>query len=298
MAPGARRTRSRRSRCPGRGPPRSRRVLYPTLFTLSIGGHGWDVASYRAAFVAAGFATALIAWALARRRGLPARRSLAVIAVAGLAVPVGGRAWHMVTNPSVYAADPVAALSLSPVGFAMFGAVLAAALSGLTAARVLRLDMWRLADAAAPALGVGIAIQRVGCFAAGCCFGRVTQGPLGVTYPPGSLSHLMQIAHGAVGLFERPLPVFPTQLFELAGALACAALALLVLAGRAPDGSAFLVFVGTFALVRWVNWGLRVPPDSLAAPAWVYPVLYATTIALCAVIGALRWRARRQAAGI
>lgn len=271
--------------------------MHPTLFTLTLWGHGWDVASYRAAFLAAGLATALIAWALARRRGLDARRSLAVIVAAGLAVPVGGRVWHMLTNPSVYTADPGAALALSPVGFAMFGAVLGASVAGLGVARAARVDMWRLADAAAPALGVGIAIQRVGCFSAGCCFGRATDGPLGVTFPAGSLSHLWQIAHGAVGLFERPLPVFPTQLFELGGALACAGLALVVAGRRVPDGSAFLVFVGAYAVVRWVNWGLRVPPDSLSLPGWVYPAIYAGTIAVCVTIGWLRWRARPVPAG-
>ena len=56
--------------------------------------------------------------------------------------------------------------------------------------------------------------------------------------------------------------------------------------------AAFVVFVGAYALVRWANWELRVPPDSLSLPSWAYPAIYAGTIAVCGAIGWLRWRAR------
>lgn len=261
--------------------------MHPLLCTITIAGHGWDVSVYRVAFIASAVVTIALAVFLAVRAGTPARRALVVYGAAALALPLGARIWHIATNPSIYRETPSAAWSLDPTGFAMFGGVAAAALAGLVAALATRSDLWRLADAAAPALGVGVAIMRLGCFANGCCFGVPTDGPLGVTFPAGSYAHLWEMAHGYVDLFAAPLPVHPTQLYEGAGALACATIAGVLIARRAPAGAAFLAFVGLFALVRWGNWTLRAHPDTLADPG-VYWWLYPAVAIACAVLLWLR----------
>lgn len=265
--------------------------MHRILGTITVLGHGYEVSSYRAAFVIAAIVTLALAGALARARGVSTRDTLAVLGSAALALPVGARAWHVVTNPGIYAETPAAAWSLDPTGFAMFGGIAAAALAGLLVARSRGVDVWRLADAAAPALGVGIAIMRLGCFANGCCFGLPTNGPFGVTFPAGSYAHLWEMAHGYVGLFGVPIPVHPAELYEAAGALACAALALAV-RRRAPDGVGFLTFVGAFAIVRGLNWIVRVHPDTLTHPG-IYWLIYPAVAVGCAL--AIRVRCVRFA---
>lgn len=241
----------------------------------------------------AAFVALAIAWMLARRDGLPARRSLLVLLAIAVALPVGARLWHAMTNPEIYAQEPWRLWTLQASGHALFGGVFLASVAGVLAARLLRLDLWRLADAAAPALGAGIVVMRLGCFANGCCFGRLTDGPTGVIFPPGSYAHFWQIAHGYITLFEAPLPVHPTQLYEAAGVLACVAVWAVVRGLKVPSGVPFLSFVAAFAVVRTLNWSLRVPPDTLTQPGIYWPI-YATTVVTCVVLIIVRFVVTRH----
>ena len=85
-----------------------------------------------------------------------------------------------------------------------------------------------LCDLAAPLVALGLAFGRMGCFLAGCCFGKVTDSPLGVRFPQYSDAYrhhrdlfpdLLRAQHDALGTYQS-LPVHPTQLYEMAGALA------------------------------------------------------------------------------
>lgn len=68
------------------------------------------------------------------------------------------------------------------------------------------------ADLFAPAVAIGHSVGRLGCFAAGCCWGKPTDAPWGLAFTDPD-------AHRLVGV---PLNVHlhPTQLYEAAGALA------------------------------------------------------------------------------
>jgi phosphatidylglycerol:prolipoprotein diacylglycerol transferase len=71
--------------------------------------------------------------------------------------------------------------------------------------RTLCWPFWRYADAVVPALALGQAIGRLGCLLNGCCYGAVTDSPLGVNLPD---------------LNGVTLPRYPTQLMEMAVLLA------------------------------------------------------------------------------
>lgn len=60
-----------------------------------------------------------------------------------------------------------------------------------------------------PAIALGHAFGRIGCFCGGCCYGGVTDSVFGVVFPEGSLAATTYPAPDG-----RSLPVFPTQLFE------------------------------------------------------------------------------------
>lgn len=65
-----------------------------------------------------------------------------------------------------------------------------------------------------PAIVVGHALGRIGCFCGGCCYGGITDSFLGVRFPPGSLAAKSHHASGLIGGNDWSLPVFPTQLLE------------------------------------------------------------------------------------
>jgi phosphatidylglycerol---prolipoprotein diacylglyceryl transferase len=270
--------------------------MYPILFEWGPEGARTIVLAYEVAFWAAGVLAVLVGVLVAWRLRLPVARTAALLVCAAVAVPVGARLLYFLEYPSFFTGeDPLNVFELSAAHFSLMGGVLLATAVTLAGVALLRLDLWRTADALAPGLALGIAVMRAGCFCAGCCYGVVTTGPLGVVFPPGSVAHLMQLGTGAIGLFDAPLPVYPTQLFELGGALLAGALAVVLLVRRAPSGVAFLAAAAFFTAVRWAVWPLRAYPDAFAGPSWEYPALYAAVIAVLVALAV--WRARAGGRG-
>lgn len=254
--------------------------------------------AYNLCLALAAVLTVAGAWALAVRRGLPRWRTAGVLAAVAVAGFAGARLLHAATHLAAYRADPWRLYSMNFNGLAIFGGLAAAVIIGLIAARLARLDARRLADSVAVPLGLGIALARVGCFLNGCCFGKVTAMPWGVTYPYGSEPHLYQLTQGngsgdgalGFGLFSVS-PVHPTQFYDAAAALAASAIAGYVLKRRLPRGAASAAFVATYALGRTVIQPFRVVMPSEDVAPWFYPALFAVT-ALMGVI--LTWRASRR----
>jgi prolipoprotein diacylglyceryltransferase len=87
--------------------------------------------------------------------------------------------------------------------------------------RVRHLSLAAMLDAVAPALGVGIALGRWGCFLAGCDYGAPTAMRWGVRFPSGSQAWRAQVAEHRIAAFQAlSLPVHPTQVYEAAWGLA------------------------------------------------------------------------------
>ncbi len=261
--------------------------MHPVV-DIALGGLEIHTSAYRFFLALAAAFTVGVAFATATRRGLPGRRVLACLSCMAAAVPVGARLWDAATKSGVYFDDPGRLLALDLTGLSLYGGLFLAAGVGAVACRILSVDLVGLADATTPALGVGIALARLGCFEAGCCFGQPTDLPWGVTFPRGSDAHLHQLLEGGLFSGGRVLPVHPTQLYELAAALAGAGVAALLLLRKAPPGEAFLSFVMLYDGFRLVNHFLRVPGAALATPRDFYPMLYLCIFATaCAVVG---WR--------
>ncbi|WP_441288247.1 prolipoprotein diacylglyceryl transferase [Sorangium sp. KYC3313] len=106
-------------------------------------------------------------------------------------------------------------------------------------------------DRLVPGLGITYACVRTGCFLAGCDYGRVTGGALGVRFPAGSPAAADHAAAGWVPLGAPSLPVHPTQLYEAAlGAMASAIAALWLVRGH-RDGRAFGTWLALYAAGRF-----------------------------------------------
>ncbi len=259
------------------------------VLSLTLGGWQFHISSYRFFFALAAVATVGLGTIVARRRGLPIQRCLGCLLLMAAAVPVGARLMDAATKSDLYREDPSRLWALDLTGFSMFGGLLLAAIVGMLACRWMSVDLVRLADSVAPALGLGIALMRIGCFEAGCCFGEVCDLPWAVTFPPGSEAHLYQVLNGG-GLFSigAPLPVHPTQLYEASAALIGTAVTLWILRGRRADGTAFLVFAGWYSGFRLVNHLFRVQGSALSVLEEFYPILYATILLVSAVTLILR----------
>jgi len=275
------------------------------LLRSGSGDDAFVLTSY-AVFMVLGVAAIIIVSALVGRRlGLPPRKVAIAYAIACALGFVGGRLLHMAVNWQAYSDDLGLLWRINLGGFQIFGALALGAVGVVVVARVQHLPLWRLADAGAVGLGVGIALIKTGCFLNGCCYGRETAQPWGVTFPRGSAAWQHQVVNGVTALFGGGAShaVQPTQLFEVAAALSGAAIAALLLRGRsvvtddgrrarrrAPAGVAFLTFLLWFSAWRLVIYSWQVRPASFSAPRWFYPAVYLLLIVVCGVL--LVWRRR------
>ena len=178
------------------------------------------------------------------------------ILVAGVA---GSRLLFIALNAGAFARlctgsarDCLAPLRLWDGGLVFYGGVLAAA---LVTARFVRRRRWSFAvvgDIFAPALALGHAVGRLGCFLAGCCFGKVcpTAGAPCVSFPAGSVAHAHLATSGHLGAATPPL--HPTQLYESAALLAIFVLLVLWRRRQRFFGQLFLVYLLAYGLARFV----------------------------------------------
>ncbi len=131
-------------------------------------------------------------------------------------------------------------------GFVFYGGLILGAAVFFLICRRLKVNALKTADLFAPALALGHAFGRVGCFLAGCCHGSPTTCPVSVIFTdPASEVNPLYLG----------VPLHPTQLYEAAGNLAIffilnAALRR-SLAGKLPAGAVLVLYGGLYSLERF-----------------------------------------------
>ena len=140
-----------------------------------------------------------------------------------LAAMVGSRALFIVVNWQDYANDPGSIFAFWKGGLVFYGGFIGAVLISIWYMRRHRMSFFPYADAIIPSVSIGHAIGRLGCFAAGCCWGAACDPhlPWAARFPPESLAYQSQVATHAIQLgAPSTLPIHPTQLYESLGELA------------------------------------------------------------------------------
>jgi phosphatidylglycerol:prolipoprotein diacylglycerol transferase len=178
----------------------------------------------------------------ARAEGLPEQKifdfSLYVLAAAIL----GAKALLVIVEWRRYASNPRSLVEVLRSGGVFYGGLIAATTVGIWYMKKHRLPAWKVADMGAPSIALGEAIGRWGCFAAGCCYGKPTDGPLGVRFTD-------PFAHDAVGT---PLDVslHPTQIYLSINAFLIFLILQWAYRRRTFDGEVFWLYVLLYAITR------------------------------------------------
>ena len=73
-------------------------------------------------------------------------------------------------------------------GLTFYGAPIAGAFAFVAACRGFGQSPRRIADVAIPGVPIAHALGRLGCFFAGCCYGRPSDGRFAVLFPPSSVA--------------------------------------------------------------------------------------------------------------
>ena len=160
--------------------------------------------------VALGFLLGLwITLRLARRAKLPIEPVTNLAIYCALAGLVGAKLFMILFDFREYWADPKSLFSLSTLQAAGVyqGGFLLALLTAILYMRHNHLPAWATCDVFAPGLAAGQAIGRLGCFAAGCCWGTACDRPWAVTFKNVEAHELTSVPLG--------IPLHPAQLYEV-----------------------------------------------------------------------------------
>lgn len=136
-----------------------------------------------------------------------------------------------------YFQHPEKLLNVWEGGLSFHGGLLGAVLGAWIFSLLRHKHFPSVADEGAPAILLGYALARIGCFLNGCCHGHPTDLPWAMRFPHGEISDV---------------PVHPTQLYALVIALIMFGI-LVKLRGKFPrPGHLFLAFLALYSIYRFL----------------------------------------------
>lgn len=219
--------------------------MHPILFHIG----NFELASY-GLMTALGYGAA--AWYLVPRlkksgiKGLDTDTFWNLLFIIFLGAIIGGKLLFIIVSwPQL---GPTLATKLSYVvhniryGFVFFGGLIVSVTAAVWYIRRKQLPLLKTADFLIVAVPLGHALGRIGCFLAGCCYGKPTTLPWAVRFTD---------PHALVAPELLGIPLHPTQLYE--AALNFALFLLLHYAAKKPhkEGKILVEYVWCYALMRF-----------------------------------------------
>jgi len=216
--------------------------LHPILFNLGP----IRLPTYGALVVTALLVGLWTAVRLGRREGLDAGRLFDFTTWMIIVALLGAKLLMVLTNWSYYAEYPRELLSSATflAGGVFYGGFAAAILFALWYTRRYRLPARKVFDAYSPPVALGLGIGRLGCFAAGCDYGKPAASSLlsvVFTHPR---------AHEITGV-PLGIPLHPTQLYESLASVLIFGYLVWVFGRKRYDGQVFIHYLVTYALARF-----------------------------------------------
>ena len=181
----------------------------------------------------------------ARARGLDQARVLDLGIYIIISALVGAKLLLLITDFRSFASNPRALADLARSAGVFYGGLILAVVVAVWYIRRVGLPLWTTCDVFAPGIAVGHVVGRFGCLFAGCCYGKPTKMPWGITFTD-------PFAAANVGT-PLNVPLHPTQIYEAGAELV---ILILLLAterkGRAYPGRTFWLYMLLYAISRFI----------------------------------------------
>src|SRR5712692_309210 len=215
--------------------------MYPRLFELGP----ITVYTYGVLLAAAYLFGLKLAMVRAQARGLDSVRVLDLGIYIIISALVGAKLLLLITDFRTFTANPRELLTLARSGGVFYGGLILAVAVALMYIRKIGLPLWTTCDVFAPGIALGHVVGRFGCLFAGCCYGKPTTLPWGITFTD-------PFAAANVGT-PLVVPLHPTQLYE-AGAELLILIVLLVTErkGKPFPGRTFWLYMLLYAISRFI----------------------------------------------
>ena len=248
--------------------------MHPILFTVG----SLRFPTYGALLVLAILGAICTVLRLGRREGLDSGQLLDFSTWLLLVALMGAKVLMVISDWGYYRQYPGEIFSRNTflAGGVFYGGFIAAVLFAAWYIRLHHLPFWKVVDVYAPAIALGQSVGRIGCFAAGCDYGKPATSAWSVVFRD-PFSH--EVSGVPLGI-----PLHPTQLYESLATFLIFALLLWRYSRKSRDGEIFVLYLALYAGARYFIEFLRGDEDR----GFVFDHLLSTSqfIAILALVAA------------
>ena len=215
--------------------------MYPELFSIGP----VTVYSYGVLLAVSYLFGLWLAMRRAKRWGLDPNRVLDLGIYIIIAALVGAKLLLLVVDFEQFSRSTADLLSLARSGGIFYGGLILAVVVAFWYIARHRMPLWTTCDVFAPGIALGHVTGRLGCLAAGCCYGRPTDLPWGLTFTN-------PLAAANVGT-PLGITLHPTQMYEAGAELLILGFLLATeRRGRPFGGRTFWSYMFLYAVSRYI----------------------------------------------
>jgi phosphatidylglycerol:prolipoprotein diacylglycerol transferase len=210
--------------------------MHPILFklgSLTVYTYGF--------FIAMGFLAGIsLAKKEAQRLGESSEKITDLCFYILVSAIIASRLFYVFINAEMFVSNPVEIFKIWNGGLVFYGGFIGAGLTAVYYLKKQEMPLWKTLDILAPSLAIGHFLGRLGCFSAGCCYGKECHLPWAITF-----SHPESLAPTGV-------PLHPTQLYSAANNLMIFGVLWFLRRRKKFDGQIFWLYVLIYGMTRSV----------------------------------------------
>ncbi len=229
--------------------------MHPRLFTIDLFGHHMAVSTYGLLVAIGVMGGIYLGYRNAKRVGLRTDDFLD-LSFWGLVVALASsRLMFVLTNLDRFRNDYWKVFAIWEGGLVFYGGVIGGCGLGLYLMWRRKLPFLRSADVLAPMLSLGHAFGRLGCYMAGCCWGKACPKPVGVEFGQQSVVYENLVARRQIdpAVSSTTAPLHPVQLYESLGEIVIFTVLLHLATRKRTDGTIFFSYLALYAVLRSVT---------------------------------------------
>lgn len=185
----------------------------------------------------------LITQKMVKREGLPKFIMPELSSIIIISSIVGARAFFL-----IFEEHPTSILDIFAIwkgGLVIYGGIIFAVIASLIYVKKKKLPLGKIFDAFAPSIGLGLFFGRIGCFFAGCCYGKPTDSVLGISFPKTAP------VYDGTGI-QQCSTVHPTQLYSALAGMIIFLILMAIYKKKKFDGEIFLFLTIIYSISRFI----------------------------------------------
>jgi phosphatidylglycerol:prolipoprotein diacylglycerol transferase len=183
----------------------------------------------------------------------------------------------------------ILSLNIFQAGGVYSGGLIVGTTAGILFILWKRMPLLRTLDAFAPGVAFGHGIGRLGCFAAGCCYGKPTDAPWGVTFTNPLAAKIVGTPLG--------IRLHPTQIYEFLADMAIFALLVWLTRHRKFPGQIMGTYFFLYGIARFFIEFYRADPERGSVFGGLMSLTQLLAIVFV-IVGGILWMQREKAVEI